>query len=357
MAKDKKGKIPTITELPSGSYRMQAWDNAAKRKISFVADDCETVMREYLEWRMAQSRKIDVGITVGEAVDRYINAKRGTLAPSTIEGYENKRRNSFKSLMDLPCKKLTPEIVQAAISAEKTRISYKSKAAMSSKTVKNAYALIESALKMQNITLPDVTLPEETKRIVELPEASEVLAAIVGTKSELPALLAMWLSLSMSEVRGIQVDAIKNGYLTIKESRIRVGGVDMKKNCCKEFERTRKLQIPDRIMRLIEETEAWKNQSGYIVPESGKVIWQNFTNALKKAGVQHMRFHDLRHMNASIMTYLNIPERYAMERGGWKRPDTLRKVYQHTFSKERVQVDNSVDEFMNGLFDDLEKNK
>ncbi len=110
-------------------------------------------------------------------------------------------------------------------------------------------------------------------------------------------------------------------------------------------------------MHLIEETEAWKNQSGYIVPESGKVIWQNFTNALKKAGVQHMRFHDLRHMNASIMTYLNIPERYAMERGGWKRPDTLRKVYQHTFSKERVQVDNSVDEFMNGLFDDLEKNK
>ena len=279
------------------------------------------------------------------------------MAPSTIEGYENKRRNSFKSLMDLPCKKLTPEIVQAAISAEKTRISYKSKAAMSSKTVKNAYALIESALKMQNITLPDVTLPEETKRIVGLPEASEVLAAIVGTKSELPALLAMWLSLSMSEVRGIQVDAIKDGYLTIKESRIRVGGVDMKKNCCKEFERTRKLQIPDRIMRLIEETEAWKNQSGYIVPESGKVIWQNFTNALKKAGVQHMRFHDLRHMNASIMTYLNIPERYAMERGGWKRPDTLRKVYQHTFSKERVQVDNSVDEFMNGLFDDLEKNK
>ena len=35
----------------------------------------------------------------------------------------------------------------------------------------------------------------------------------------------------------------------------------------------------------------------------------------------------------------------------------LRKVYQHTFSKERVQVDNSVNAFMNGLFDDLEKNE
>ena len=36
MAKEKKGKIPSIIELPSGSYRMQAWDNVAKRKVSFV---------------------------------------------------------------------------------------------------------------------------------------------------------------------------------------------------------------------------------------------------------------------------------------------------------------------------------
>ena len=35
----------------------------------------------------------------------------------------------------------------------------------------------------------------------------------------------------------------------------------------------------------------------------------------------------------------------------------LRKVYQHTFSKERVQVDNSVDAIMNGLFDNFKKNE
>jgi hypothetical protein len=46
-----------------------------------------------------------------------------------------------------------------------------------------------------------------------------------------------------------------------------------------------------------------------------------------------------------------------MERGSWKWPDMLRKVYQHTFSKERVQVDNSVDAIMNGLFDDFKKNE
>ena len=30
---------------------------------------------------------------------------------------------------------------------------------------------------------------------------------------------------------------------------------------------------------------------------------------------------------------------------------------QHTFSKERVQVDNSVDAIMNGLFDNFKKNE
>ena len=35
----------------------------------------------------------------------------------------------------------------------------------------------------------------------------------------------------------------------------------------------------------------------------------------------------------------------------------LWKVYQHTFSKERVQVDNSVDAIMKGLFDDFKKNE
>lgn len=62
-----------------------------------------------------------------------------------------------------------------------------------------------------------------------------------------------------------------------------------------------------------------------------------------------MRFHDLRHMNASIMLQLGIPEKYAMERGGWTTNSTLQNVYQHTFSKERALVDEKVDKYFNKL--------
>lgn len=111
------------------------------------------------------------------------------------------------------------------------------------------------------------------------------------------------------------------------------------------YERTRKLAIPPYIMELIEKTDAYKEGSGYIETRSVTAIGCRFRRVLEKAGVPHMTFHQLRHMNASVMAALNIPEKYAQERGGWKTPHTMKRVYQHTFSKERQEVDKMMDDF------------
>ena len=62
-----------------------------------------------------------------------------------------------------------------------------------------------------------------------------------------------------------------------------------------------------------------------------------------------MRFHDLRHLNASVMLQLGIPDKYAMERGGWSTNQTLKNVYQHTFSAERQIVDDKIDQFFENI--------
>ncbi len=49
------------------------------------------------------------------------------------------------------------------------------------------------------------------------------------------------------------------------------------------------------------------------------------------------------------MLMLGVPDKYAMERGGWSTTDTLKAVYQHTFSDERKHVDELID----GFFDDI----
>lgn len=45
------------------------------------------------------------------------------------------------------------------------------------------------------------------------------------------------------------------------------------------------------------------------------------------------------------MMMLNIPDKYAMERGGWETDAVYKNVYQQTFSRERQEVDKKIDEY------------
>lgn len=49
------------------------------------------------------------------------------------------------------------------------------------------------------------------------------------------------------------------------------------------------------------------------------------------------------------MLAFNMPDKYAMERGGWANPSTLKNRYQHTFSDEKKLYDN----LLNSQFDTL----
>lgn len=70
-----------------------------------------------------------------------------------------------------------------------------------------------------------------------------------------------------------------------------------------------------------------------------------FHRYLTAAGVAKITFHQLRHLNASVMLALGVPNLYAQERGGWSTDHTLKSVYQHTFSAERSRVDSLIDDF------------
>ncbi|MCB7523198.1 tyrosine-type recombinase/integrase [[Clostridium] hylemonae] len=55
----------------------------------------------------------------------------------------------------------------------------------------------------------------------------------------------------------------------------------------------------------------------------------------KQAGLNHFRFHDLRHYSASIQHALGIPDAYIMERGGWETDGTLKSIYRHTLKDKK----------------------
>ena len=123
---------------------------------------------------------------------------------------------------------------------------------------------------------------------------------------------------------------------------ITVEGQHIEKRQTKTVESTRQIKLPTRIIRLI---AALPEDQIYITPLSGQALYKRFIKLLDAKGVQPMTFHELRHLNASVMLALGIPDKYAMERGGWSSPNIMKSVYQHTFSKEREKADELIDNY------------
>ena len=342
-------------KLPSGKWRVQVYDKETGKRKSFTADTQRKANYLAVEWQESRRESIRKGITIGDAVDKYINGRDGVLSPTTIQAYRRMSRDYISPLMrNIPIKNVTRQLIQSTIMELSNKVSERTGRPISPKTIHNFHGLLIAALKEADPDLRiDTALPKIQKKFIELPPVEDVIRAVKGTDIELPAMLAMWLSLSMSEIRGIKVDAIKDGILTIKESVVDVDNMPVHKEATKAYDRTRRLAIPKYIMNIIRQTDAYKLGEGYIETRSGNAITARFRRVLKAAGVPYMTFHQLRHMNASVMAALGVPNLYAQERGGWSTDHTLKRVYQHTFSKERIEVDKMVDSF----FEDKIKKK
>ena len=106
-------------------------------------------------------------------------------------------------------------------------------------------------------------------------------------------------------------------------------------------------RIPPYIQELINQTDPAED---YLVPMKQPYVYYRFTRLIKAAGLPHISFHDLRHVYASVMALLHVPDKYAQERGGWKTDAVMKKVYTHTFSPERQKVDNMIDTYFEEQF-------
>lgn len=319
-------------KLPSGSWRIRIYDNELKKQVSFTSDlpgkagkaEAELMAREYL---LGRKKKKEQGKTVGECIDEYIALKENILSPTTISGYRKYRKTSLSGLCDILIKELTQQEVQAYIN----RLAL----TMSPKSIRNAHGLLSAVVKVYAPELYlNTTLPKVQKKIKQLPEAIDVWKAIHGTEIELPCLLAMWCSLRMSEVRGLKKSDIKNGIITVERTIVNADNEHIEKDSTKTIESTRQIELPEYIISLI---DALPKEQEYITPIKDHALYMRFTRLLERKGVQHMSFHDLRHMNASIMLMLGIPDKYAMERGGWSSPHIMKEVYQHTFTAVRLK--------------------
>ena len=342
MAKAKK--------LPSGNYRARVsytGTDGKRHYESFTASTKKEAEFMAAEFHLNMAHRSDSGNwLLGEAIDEYIKLKEPVLSPTTISNYRKIRNNAFQELMDIPIRKITDTMLQQAVNNEAMRKPLSKSGTLSPKTVKNNYGLISSTLSHFNRgSIYHVILPKQARRIRSLPLPQEIYKAVKDTELELPVLLAMWLSFTESEIRGLtKSKSIDGDYITIREVLVVVDGVDVRKEMAKQETRNRRHKMPGRIKDLINQVD-----NDIIVPFTPRQIYHRFSKALSDHGLDHISFHDLRHVNASLMAMLRIPDKYAQERGGWKTDHVMKTVYMETFSEEREKVDELIDEYFEGF--------
>ena len=368
--------MPTAKKLPSGSWRCQVYSHSVtatddmgniiydkdgkpkKKRIyeSFTSDDntkrgkveAENMANDFILNRKDKKKKNKrkTEMTLIEAIDKYIDQHSNTLSVTTIKDYKSIKKNGFQDIMHTKLKDFDEDLLQSAVNRESGRKSKRFKKepkTLSPKRLKNEYGLVRAVLKRYgaDVDFEMITLPDVPIRYVELIKPEDIIEAVKGTEIELAVLLAMWLSFSRSEVLGLtKSKSVDGDYLTIKE--VIVNGEDGPevKEIGKNKYRNRRHRIPAYIKNLINQVEGDR-----IVPIPGWKLYREWTKCLKRNNLPHITFHDLRHVNASVMALLRIPDKYAQERGGWKSDKVMKKVYQQTFSDERKKVDEIIDNY------------
>lgn len=334
-------KLPKAKKLPSGSWRVQVMVNGARISVTAPTEKEAVAKAAAIKAQMLDAEKPAASLTVGEAIDRYIDSKDAVLSPSTIAGYRSIRAVAMRDIMGVRLSALTQERIQQSVNAM-------ARDGKSAKYIRNAHGLLSAALaEYRPGFVPRTKLPQKKKADIHIPSGAEIetiMDAARGTRSELPILLTLWLGLRTSEILGLTWDCVEDGRIHIKQAIVRGEDGYVAKDTTKTYSGDRWLPLPAYIAELI---DAQPRIDERVIHLTGAMIYKDFVTLCEKNGLPHYRFYDLRHANASVMLALGVPDKYAMERMGHATPNMLKTVYQHTMDDKTAAITAAIDEYFN----------
>lgn len=341
--------IHTMSEakkLPSGKWRNLLYvgkdENGKRIYESFTAD----TKKEANLLAMARARELEQGIrkdrtpselTVGEAIDRYIEERDSVLEPKTVREYKGYRRNYAQNLMHVRLKNLTPADVQREINRESRRLSPKS--------IRNIWSLLNAAI---TNAVPDMKfrplLPAKEKKEIQIPTNSELLDLLLyveGKKIEIPVILAATCGLRRGEISAFDLKNdvdYQNGSITVRKAMSKNDESEWVTGKPKTYSGYRTIDAPAWVIDKLKEAR----DSGYEMPKPDRIS-NAFARICKKLKLK-IRFHDLRHYYASLMLSLGVPDKYAMARMGHATPNMLKNVYQHLMDDKNKEVTQAINQ-------------
>lgn len=340
--------MATAKKLSSGSWRCQVYshteeviqpDGSVKKKRIYKSFTCSTpgakgkreCERMAAEWAAEKEMVLKIDdITFGKALDNYIASRENILSPRTIMDYKSIRKHYIQSLMNISIRMITQEQIQIAINLEAVKLS--------PKTVRNIHGLISAVLKVYRPGFAlNTALPKKKRVELYIPTDQEVkalLRVVEGTSMELPVLLAAFGPMRRGEICALKSTDIIGNVVHVCKNMVENEKHGFTIKAPKSYAGDRYISYPDFV------AEKWKGKTGRLVPMKPNEISYKFKRLLKRNGLPHFRFHDLRHYSASIQHALGIPDSYIMQRGGWGNDGTLKAVYRHALEDKATEMDN-----------------
>lgn len=333
-------KLPKARKLPSGSWFIRVQVDGKTISITKPTEREALAEAAAVKARLKDaSRASPRDKTLRQAIDAYIEARRNVLSPATIRGYSTIRDNRFKSVMDQRIGSIRPERWVSLVNTEARLVS--------AKTLKNSWGLVSSVIHETTGETVSVRLPQVIPAEREFLEPEQIpifLDAVRGDRVEIIALLAL------SSLRRSEILALRWEDVDLKRGVVHVNGATVP-NEANVF--TRKEETKNETSRrtvpiiapLRAAMEAVPLKEGPIVTMHISTAWARVNAVCEKNGLPKVGLHGLRHSFASLAYHLRMPEKVAMEIGGWSDESTMKRIYTHIAQRDKDYYTNAFSQF------------
>ena len=305
--------------LPSGAWNCRVMIDG--QSYSFTHSDKKTVMRMASEFADEYRRKMD-NPTLLERMREYVAENEERLSPSTVRSY-----NGMIRMIE----ERTPRIASKRLSAiTEQDVSDIVRPLRTLKTKRNYVNFIhactgKSAGKLTGVSSKRVHVPTEL-------EVKGLLQIFRNTELEVPIMLAAYGGLRRGEICALRMSDIDGDFVHVSRAVVRDQLGEWVTKDPKTASSVRSVLLPHFVIERIQ-------VQGYITHLLPSQVSNRFWKKQRNLGIPPYCFHSLRHFHASYLHYLNIPDAYIMQRGGWSTPSVMQSIYRHALEDKVTPTD------------------
>ena len=306
-------------KLPSGSWNVRVMIDG--QSYSFTHADKKTVARMASDFADEYRRKMD-NPTLLERMREYVAENTERLSPSTVRSY-----NGMIRMIE----ERTPRIANKRLSAiTEQDVSDIVRPLRTLKTKRNYVNFIhactgKSAGKLTGVSSKRVHVPTEL-------EVKGLLQIFRNTELEVPIMLAAYGGLRRGEICALRMSDIDGDFVHVSRAVVRDPSGEWVTKDPKTASSVRSVLLPHFVIERIQ-------AQGYITHLLPSQVSNRFWKKQRNLGIPPYCFHSLRHFHASYLHYLNIPDAYIMQRGGWSTPSVMQSIYRHALEDKVTPTD------------------